>query len=70
MKRVEVASSVIRAAGYDPHTKTLEVELLDGHVYVYRGVPAVVYRDLMNAASVGQYFAHFIKTTYPCTRVE
>jgi lysyl-tRNA synthetase class 2 len=64
MKRVPVDSTVILSAGYDPKTRTLEVQLQDGRVYAYLDVPPVVYRDLLAAESAGRYFAWFIKTTF------
>ena len=70
MKRVPVDSTVILSAGYDPLTRTLEVQLQDGRVYVYLDVPPVVYRDLLAAESAGRYFAWFIKTTFESQLVE
>lgn len=70
MKRVPVDSTVILSAGYDPQTRTLEVQLQDGRVYAYLDVPPVVYRDLLAAESAGRYFAWFIKTTFVCQPVE
>lgn len=70
MKRAQVDSTVILSAGYDPQTRTLEVQLQDGRVYAYLDVPPVVYRDLLAAESAGRYFAWFIKTTFECLPVE
>lgn len=33
MNRVPVSSSNLRAVGYDPNTRTLEVEFLNGGLY-------------------------------------
>lgn len=70
MKRVFVDSTSIASVGYDPATHTLEVEFGDGDVYQYLNVPPIVHRDLMNAASKGYYFAHFIKSAYKCVKVK
>ncbi len=69
MVRVHVQSTSLKRVGYDPATRTLEIEFHDGDVYQYFNVPAVVHRDLLNASSIGQYFSFFIKTTYRCRKV-
>lgn len=69
MDRQTVSSSSVKSVGYDPATRVLEVELHTGAVYQYLNVPYVVYRDLVGASSIGQYFAHFVKTTYRVRRV-
>ncbi len=64
MERLPVNSSSIKSIGYDATARTLEVEMADGDVYQYFNVAPQVHRDLVNAASIGQYFAYYIKTTY------
>ncbi len=70
MKRVIVDSTAVLSAGYDPVTRTLEVELPDGRVYRYPMVPPVVYRDLLAAKSAARYFSYYLKTTFACEPVE
>jgi hypothetical protein len=57
--------------GYDPSTSTLEVEFHNGSVYVYDGVPASVYEDIMASESVGKEFNRLVKRegAYPYTRM-
>ena len=69
MDRHQVASSNIRAIGYDTTTQTLEVEFLSGWVYQYYGVPEFLYEQIMRAASKGQFFNQYIKNAYPYSRV-
>ena len=69
MKRQPVSSSNLRSVGYDPETKTLEVEFQNGSVYQYFNVPNNVYRELMAAPSHGRYFHRFIRNIYPYSRV-
>jgi hypothetical protein len=69
MKRQFIDSEAFRAVGYDDSTETLEVEFHDGDVYQYFSVPPVVYRDLLQAPSSGQYFAYFVKNTYRFSKV-
>lgn len=59
-----VASSNIKALGYDADTKTLSVQFHNGRVYSYTGVPQGEYDNLLNAGSIGSYFANNIKNVY------
>jgi hypothetical protein len=56
MKREPVRSSAIRAVGFDPRSRTLEVEFTNGRVYRYFDVPEFLYRGFMVAPSKGSYF--------------
>lgn len=58
-------SSLLRSVEYDSLNKVLEIELHHGEIYQYVGVPAAVYKGLMNAESHGKYFNAQIKGTYP-----
>ena len=69
MDRQQVASSNIRAIGYDMQTQTLEVEFLSGWVYQYYGVPEFLHQQIMQASSKGQFINHYIKNAYPYSRV-
>lgn len=64
-----VASSNIRAIGYDPHTQTLEVEFHSGSVYQYYGVPDHMHEQIMEAPSKGKFLNSYIKNSYPYSRV-
>jgi hypothetical protein len=57
-----VNSRAIRSVGYDGHTLT--VEFHTGRVYDHPGVPYQVYRELMNASSMGAYYSRFIRGRY------
>jgi hypothetical protein len=62
MKRQNVQSSELRSIGYDPHTRTLEVEFhARGSIYQYYGVPPAIHRRLMHAESHGKYFNKHIR---------
>lgn len=70
MNRTPVASSNLRSVGYDPDTRTLEVEFLNGGLYRYSGVPVSIHAGLMRASSKGSYFdANIKKAGYPCTKI-
>jgi hypothetical protein len=56
MTRDPVESSNLKSVGYDPKTKTLEVEFHTGAVHQYQDVPANKHKAMMKAKSVGGYF--------------
>ena len=68
MQRQAVSSSNLSSVGYDPSTKTLEIEFNNGGIYQYDNVPQSVFRDLMNASSHGKYFNAYIKGVYTYTK--
>ncbi len=69
MERRPVASSVIRAVGYDPKTKVLAVEFHTGRLYEYARVPAKIAAVLPAAPSIGSYFNRYIRTRYSAVEV-
>lgn len=69
MQRTPVSSSMIRAIGYDFKSELLEVEFSQGAVYEYRLVPAAVHQALIEAGSIGGYFAANIKGQYPTRKL-
>lgn len=64
MERVHVASSNLRAVGYDAEEQTLEVEFHSGSIYHYFNVPEYKYEGLMRASSKGGYLNDHIKGVY------
>lgn len=64
MKRTPVESSAIASVGYDPATAMLEIEFIDGRVFLYRRVPAHIHAGLMAADSCGRYFNDEIKGVF------
>lgn len=61
MERAPVTSSNIKSIGYDSAGKLLEVEFMNGGVYVYKDVPPEEHQALMAAKSVGAHLASKIK---------
>ena len=70
MRRERVSSSVLVSVGYDQGKGVLEVEFAGGRVYRYFVVPAAVYRQLMEAESLGRHFNEFVRDKYPVREVE
>jgi hypothetical protein len=62
MTLILVNSSAIRAVGYDGYTLT--VEFHSGRIYDHPGVPYQVYREFINASSMGAYYSHYIRGRY------
>jgi hypothetical protein len=62
MELIAVNSSAIAAVGYDGYTLT--VEFHTGRIYDHPGVPDSVYREFMNASSMGQYYNRYIRGRY------
>jgi hypothetical protein len=69
MERKRVNSSKIRAVGYDPKDRVLEVEFRDGRVLAYTGVSAEVHRQFMAAPSPSSFFEDKIEEDFPSRRV-
>ncbi|MEW6579566.1 MAG: KTSC domain-containing protein [Chloroflexota bacterium] len=69
MQQTPLNSSNLRAVGYDPATRTLEIEFQNGHIYQYSGVPPSSYKALMAAESHGRYFNGYIRGAFPCRQV-
>lgn len=64
MKLNVVKSSMIHAVGYNDKTRELEVVFKTGRTYVYKGVPAKVFDELMAAESKGQFMRAEILNRY------
>ena len=69
MHRDPVDSSVIRSIGYDEGRRVLEVEFRTGRLYQYLGVPPAVYRDLLRAESIGEFFNHQVRREYRAVEI-
>ena len=70
MKRVPIRSSVIRSAGFDSSTGTLEIEFVTRLIYQYQRVPRVRFKSLIEASSKGRYFNANIRDKYPYVQLE
>jgi hypothetical protein len=69
-RRFKVKSTNIRSLGYDPLTKAMEVTFhgSDDAVYTYQNISPMMYAELMNAESIGEWFHNQIKAhknSYP-----
>lgn len=84
MERTAIKSHVLISVGYDPATRTLQVEfprrVKDNAraVYDYHDVPPERFQELMQGKpenpesepSIGSYFLRMIRPNYKFTRIE
>ncbi len=61
-------SSVIQASHYDTQARELAITFVSGKVYVYRGVPPVIYAAYERASSKGSFFNAYIRDRYEYQR--
>ncbi|MGG5412759.1 KTSC domain-containing protein [Edwardsiella tarda] len=64
MIRHPVSSSNIQSIGYDQLNMVLEVAFHSGGIYQYMRIPSMVYQNLMQSGSKGEYFHRHIKDRY------
>lgn len=64
IKRHPAISSNILGAGYDPASKTLEIQFNNGAIYRYSGVPEATYKAMWEAESMGKFVHSQIATKY------
>ena len=60
----DMPSSVIRDTSYDDTTKKMRVTFVSGRIYVYDGVPRLIYNAFCNAPSKGAFFNVAIRGRY------
>ncbi|MBL7799157.1 MAG: KTSC domain-containing protein [Chitinophagales bacterium] len=65
-----VSSSNITSIGYDEQNQQVYVRFQNGSLYVYKGVPAHEYLNLLEAPSQGSYLNRSYKNVYPYERIE
>jgi hypothetical protein len=70
MERQAVTSSNIASVGYDGAEQVLEVEFAGGSVYRYAGVSPEVHAHLVDAPSIGAFFAANVRGHYEFEKVE
>jgi hypothetical protein len=69
MKMTPVSSTNLASVGYDPTSRTLRIEFINGGVYEYHDVPEAEYQGLMSASSKGSYHHQNIKGHYSYTKI-
>lgn len=70
IRRHPVSSSQIKSIGYDPTTKSMDVEFNNsGRVYRYHDVPPEKHAALMAADSIGSHLSAHIKGAHRYERL-
>ncbi|MCZ7563875.1 MAG: KTSC domain-containing protein [Burkholderiales bacterium] len=69
MERKRINSSRIRAVGYDPKTRVMEVEFSDGKMMAYSGVSPEIHRQFMAAPSPTSFFEDKIEEDFTGRRI-
>lgn len=64
IKTSPVESSNIAAIGYDPASKTLQVDFKTGKRYQYQNVSPETFAEFKAADSVGKYFAERVRKEF------
>lgn len=69
MIRDPVSSSSVASIGYDAPSQTLEVEFIRTGIYQYYNVGELIYEQLRQSPSVGQFLNTYIKNAYAFSKV-
>lgn len=69
MEMKKVSAGKLRAIGYDASSRCLRVELDNGSIVEYSGVPQETFRRLSSAGSMWSYFRDNIEEEYAAKRV-
>jgi hypothetical protein len=69
MQRVELQSTTVKAAVYQPQSAWLDLEFPNGAIYRYQHVPIEVYQQLLQAESKGRYFNQHIRDRFPTIKL-
>ena len=67
--RQPLKSSKLRAAGYDEASRVMEIEFVNGDVYVYKSVSPETYRQLMASPSPNSFFEDKIEEAFSGKRI-
>lgn len=64
---VTVNSTAIRKVGYELETSTMHIDFENSDpAYTFCNVPESIFRELINAQSIGKYYNLYIKGKYNC----
>jgi len=67
---ISVSSSNITSVGYLKNRKELYIKFYSGYIYKYFGVSEETYKELLDASSIGSYFAKNIKSKFKFEKVD
>jgi len=64
MDMIRISSGKLRAIGYDPKTRSLQVEFDDGKALLYSGVGEETWRKLRSAGSAWSFYRDNIEEEF------
>lgn len=64
-----VESSNISYIGYDYDTQELYITFIKGDTYKYDNVPEQVFKEFLEASSVGKYYINNIRGQYTSNKI-
>ena len=70
MEKKEIESRLIKAIGYDPEKKLMEVDFTSSMIYEYRDFPEEVFNKLLEARSIDNYFRDHIVNKFKYVRMK
>lgn len=70
LQRKRVSSSELFSVGYDAENSVLEIELLNGSIYQYRGVARMIYEELMSSSTKSRYYSRYIKSSFSYEKIQ
>ena len=68
MRMFNCESSLIRAYGYDPGKRDLDIEFMRGGTYRYADVPQEAFEEFLRAESKGKHFLANIRDKFSWTK--
>lgn len=70
MKMVPVRSSNINAVGYDPASRTMDVQFQSGHTYSHYDVSPEAHEAFVGAGSIGSHYHQHFKGRFGAERAK
>jgi hypothetical protein len=69
MQMIRVSSVNLNSIGYDNDSATMRVLFNDGSTYDYLNVPKILFINLANSSSKGEFFSKNIKKLYKFKKI-
>lgn len=70
MKLIPVASTNIKAVGYDPQAQKMHVQFASGHVYEHGGVSVLQHAQFIASESKGKHYAETFRNKFHVKRLD
>ena len=67
-KKIKKDKEIIKIK-YDAKNKTLKIKYNSGKIFLFREVPYVIYKSLININTRNLYLETHIKNNFPCIKI-